>query len=129
VALRYGARTSPKEVPRSSPQTAALFPIPLPPRLQLSLDLSLLGQITPDQVPLIKKNHSEVRNDSKTIHTSAKVAKMIDEGLSPKNGMQPRSKALKKTGLGSIEKNNGSWRRMSRGSSSIFNRFIEVTYT
>ncbi len=31
VAWRYGARTSPKEVPRSSHRTAALFPIPLPP--------------------------------------------------------------------------------------------------
>jgi hypothetical protein len=31
VAWRYGARTSPKEVPRSSPRTAVLFPIPLPP--------------------------------------------------------------------------------------------------
>jgi hypothetical protein len=31
MAWRYGARTSLKEVPRLSPQTAALFPIPLPP--------------------------------------------------------------------------------------------------
>jgi hypothetical protein len=31
VGWRYGAQTSPKEVPRSSPRTAALFPIPIPP--------------------------------------------------------------------------------------------------
>jgi hypothetical protein len=58
VAWRYGARTLPKEVPRSSPRTAALFPAPY---LQLSLDLlSLPGRITPDdQVPLNKKKSSD----------------------------------------------------------------------